>query len=87
MTRIAYLQRVFMSVPFRPARRPAMQTNQQSRSATILAFPAAARRSALILSNKAKFAAELAALKEKHADIDGWYHQAAIEAEATKPHS
>jgi hypothetical protein len=61
-----------------------MQANQQSRSATILTFPTAARRSALILSNKARFAAELAALKGKPADIDGCYHQAAIDAE-TKP--
>ncbi len=62
-----------------------MQHNPQPRSATILAFPTAARRSALILSNKAKFAAELAALKGKQVDIDAWYHQAAIETEAGKP--
>jgi hypothetical protein len=62
-----------------------MQTNQRSRSATILAFPTAARRTALILSNKAKFAAELAALKSPHVVTDGWYHQAAIEDEADKP--
>jgi hypothetical protein len=76
---------VFASVPFDGRRRPAMQTNPQSRSATILAFPTAARRSALILSNKAKFAAELAAMQGKPADIDAWYHQAAIEDEATRP--
>jgi hypothetical protein len=56
-----------------------MQTDQQSRSAVILAFPTAARRSALILGNKAKFAAEIAALPKEHADIDAWYHQAAID--------
>jgi hypothetical protein len=64
-----------------------MQPNPRSPSATILAFPTATRRSALILSNKAKFAAELAALKGKRIDIDGWYHQAAIEDEAKKSHS
>ena len=63
-----------------------MQPNPQPRSAAILAFPMAARRSALILSNKAKFAAELATLKGKRVDTDGWYHQAAIEDEAKTPH-
>jgi hypothetical protein len=64
-----------------------MQTDRQSRSATILAFPTAARRSALILSNKAKFAAELTAMQGKRVDTDAWYHQAAIEDEAKKPHN
>lgn len=58
-----------------------MQTSQQSRSAVILALPTAARRPALNLSNKAKFAAELAALRDDHLDIDAWYHQAAIDGE------
>jgi len=62
-----------------------MQTNPRGRTATILTFPTAARRAALNLGNKAKFAAELAALKGRHVDIDGWYHQAAIEEEANKP--
>ena len=63
-----------------------MQTNQQSRSAVILAFPTAARRSALILSNKAKFAAELTALPKARVDTDAWYHQAAID-DADTPHN
>jgi hypothetical protein len=62
-----------------------MQTSQPSRSAVILTFPTAVRRSALNLSNKAKFAAELAALPKDRADIDAWYHQAAIDDEAGTP--
>jgi len=62
-----------------------MQTNERSRSATILAFPTAARRAALNLSNKARFAAEIAALRGERADIDAWYHQAAIDDEAATP--
>ncbi|MBZ9740476.1 MULTISPECIES: DUF2735 domain-containing protein [unclassified Mesorhizobium] len=50
-------------------------------SATILMFPLAARRPALNLGAKAKFAAELAALRGEHADSDGWYHEAAVEEE------
>lgn len=64
-----------------------MQTNQQGRTATILAFPTAARRAAANLGNKAKFSAELAALKDRTVDIDGWYHQTAIEDETGKPHN
>ncbi|WP_352666990.1 DUF2735 domain-containing protein [Mesorhizobium australicum] len=58
-----------------------MQVTQSRPSAKILMFPLAARRSALNLSAKAKFAAELAALRGEHADFDGWYHEAAVEEE------
>jgi len=50
-------------------------------SAKILMFPLAARKSASNLGAKAKFAAELASLRNTHADFDGWYHEAAIEEE------
>ena len=50
-------------------------------TAKILPFPPAARKSALILGAKAKFAAELASLRNTHADFDGWYHEAAVEEE------
>lgn len=62
-----------------------MQTNPEVRTAAILAFPMAARRTALNLSNKAKFSAELAAMEGRRVDVDGWYHQAAIEDEIGKP--
>ncbi|AGB46553.1 Protein of unknown function (DUF2735) [Mesorhizobium australicum WSM2073] len=58
-----------------------MQVTQSRPSAKILMFPLAARRSALNLGAKAKFAAELAALRGEHADFDGWYHEAAVEEE------
>jgi hypothetical protein len=49
-------------------------------SATILMFPMAARASASNLSEKAKFAAELASLRNITTDFgSGWYHDAAIE--------
>lgn len=48
-------------------------------SAKILMFPLAARKSASNLGAKAKFAAELASLRNTHADFDGWYHEAAVE--------
>jgi hypothetical protein len=49
-------------------------------SAKILMFPVAARTTASNLSGKAKFAAELAALRGVRSDFgDGWYHDAAIE--------
>ncbi|TJX75687.1 MAG: DUF2735 domain-containing protein, partial [Mesorhizobium sp.] len=51
-----------------------MQVTQSRPSAKILMFPLAARRPALNLGAKAKFAAELAALRGEHADFDGWYH-------------
>ncbi|TJV40472.1 MAG: DUF2735 domain-containing protein [Mesorhizobium sp.] len=50
-------------------------------SAKILMFPLAARKSASNLGAKAKFAAELASLRDTHADFDGWYHEAAVEEE------
>lgn len=54
-------------------------------SAKILMFPVAARASALNLSGKAKFTAELASLRNHHTDFgDAWYHEAAIE-EAERP--
>ncbi|WP_084508514.1 DUF2735 domain-containing protein [Mesorhizobium sp. WSM3224] len=58
-----------------------MQVMQPRPSAKILTFPLAARKSALNLGAKAKFAAELAALRGEHADFDGWYHEAAVEDE------
>ena len=49
-------------------------------SAKILMFPVAARASASNLSGKAKFAAELASLRDVRTDFgNGWYHEAAIE--------
>lgn len=59
-----------------------MHVTQSRPSAKILMFPLAARRSALNLGAKAKFAAELAALRDTHADVDGWYHEAAVEEES-----
>ena len=50
-------------------------------SAKILMFPLAGRKSASNLGAKAKFAAEIAALRDEHPDFDGWYHEAAIEEE------
>ncbi|RWD60791.1 MULTISPECIES: DUF2735 domain-containing protein [unclassified Mesorhizobium] len=50
-------------------------------TAKILMFPLAARRAASNLGAKAKFAAELASLRDTHADFDSWYHEAAIEEE------
>ncbi|RWD95138.1 DUF2735 domain-containing protein [Mesorhizobium sp.] len=50
-------------------------------SAKILMFPLAGRVSASNLGAKAKFTAELASLRNTHADFDGWYHEAAIEEE------
>ena len=52
-------------------------------SAKILMFPVAARVSASNLSGKAKFAAELASMREDLTDFGGaWYHEAAIEEAA-----
>ncbi|CAN7736000.1 DUF2735 domain-containing protein [Mesorhizobium sp. LjNodule214] len=49
-------------------------------SAKILMFPVAARAVASNLSGKAKFAAELASLRNDLTDFgSGWYHEAAIE--------
>ncbi|CDX55049.1 conserved hypothetical protein [Mesorhizobium plurifarium] len=58
-----------------------MQVTPSPPSAKILMFPLAARKSASNLGAKAKFAAELAALRGELADFDGWYHEAAIEEE------
>lgn len=58
-----------------------MQVTLSRPSAKILMFPLAARKSALNLGSKAKFAAELAALPGEHVDFDGWYHEAAVEEE------
>ena len=58
-----------------------MQITPSRPSAKILMFPLAARRTASNLGAKAKFAAELAALRDEHPDFDGWYHEAAIEEE------
>ncbi|RUU49885.1 DUF2735 domain-containing protein, partial [Mesorhizobium sp. M2C.T.Ca.TU.009.01.2.1] len=58
-----------------------MQVTPSPPSAKILMFPLAARKSASNLGAKAKFAAELAALRGEHADFDGWYHEAAVEEE------
>jgi hypothetical protein len=49
-------------------------------SAKILMFPVAARASASNLGVKAKFAAELASLRDHHLDFgESWYHEAAIQ--------
>ncbi|MBZ9704085.1 MULTISPECIES: DUF2735 domain-containing protein [unclassified Mesorhizobium] len=56
-------------------------------SAKILMFPLAGRVSASNLGAKAKFAAELASLRNTHADFDGWYHEAAVEEENQQPKS
>ncbi|TGQ64609.1 MAG: DUF2735 domain-containing protein [Mesorhizobium sp.] len=53
-------------------------------TAKILPFPLAARKAALNLGAKAKFAAELASLRNTGVDYDGWYHEAAVEEEQRK---
>lgn len=58
-----------------------MEVTQSRPSAKILMFPLAARKSASNLGAKAKFAAELAALRGEHPDFDGWYHEAAVQEE------
>jgi hypothetical protein len=58
-----------------------VEVTQTRPSAKILMFPLAARASASNLGAKAKFAAELASLRNAHADFDGWYHEAAVEEE------
>lgn len=57
-----------------------MDANTYRRSAQILSFPTDGRRAASNLSAKAKFAAEVRAIR-KLAIIPetGWYHQAAID--------
>ncbi|GLS41669.1 hypothetical protein GCM10010869_72660 [Mesorhizobium tianshanense] len=57
-----------------------MEITSTRQSAKILMFPVAARKSASNLSGKAKFAAELALLRNITTDFgSGWYHDAAIE--------
>ncbi|RRI03800.1 DUF2735 domain-containing protein [Mesorhizobium tamadayense] len=58
-----------------------MEVSPSRPSAKILMFPLAGRISASNLGAKAKFAAELASLRNTQADFDGWYHEAAIEEE------
>lgn len=59
-----------------------MQTTRTNPSAQILAFPTATRAAAVILSRKAKFAADVAAIRSKPlVTTDAWYHQAAVEEE------
>ncbi|MEW9835003.1 DUF2735 domain-containing protein [Mesorhizobium marinum] len=54
-------------------------------SAKILAFPAGGRRTASNLSAKAKFAAEVRAIRKlKIAPETAWYHQDAVD-EASGP--
>jgi hypothetical protein len=64
-----------------------MEISSTRQSATILTFPTAARASASNLGGKAKFAAELASLRNVRTDYgSGWYHEAAI-AEAEQERS
>ena len=58
-----------------------MEITSARPSAKILMFPVAARAPASNLGVRAKFAAELASLRNTQADFDGWYHEAAIEEE------
>jgi hypothetical protein len=81
MHRRTYLEeKVNRQVP-KERRGPAMEIVSARPSAKILMFPMAARMPASNLGAKAKFAAELASLRNTHADFDGWYHEAAIEEE------
>jgi hypothetical protein len=68
-------------------RRSPVEAISSRPTAKILPFPLAARQSALILGAKAKFAAELASLRNVHADFDSWYHEAAVEEENRQPKS
>ncbi|MCP9230210.1 DUF2735 domain-containing protein [Mesorhizobium sp. LMG 17147] len=56
-----------------------MEITSTRQSAKILMFPVAARASASNLSGKAKFAAELASLRNRTDFESAWYHEAAIE--------
>ena len=57
-----------------------MDANAQRPTAQILNFPAGGRRPASNLSAKAKFAAEVRALRKlKIAPETAWYHQEAID--------
>jgi uncharacterized protein DUF2735 len=62
-----------------------MEITSARPSAKILMFPVAARAAASNLGVKAKFAAELASLRDQPLDHGGaWYHEAAI-ADAEQP--
>jgi len=62
-----------------------MDANANRPSAQILTFPAGGRRSASFLSAKAKFAAEVRAIRKlKIAPETAWYHQEAIESGSTR---
>jgi len=62
-----------------------MDRSPDRQSARILTFPARGRAAALELSNKAKFAAEVAWLHSTSiATESSWYHEAAIEEAAPK---
>ena len=62
-----------------------MEITSARPSAKILMFPLAARTTASNLGVKAKFAAELALLRDHPLDYgEAWYHEAAI-AEAGQP--
>lgn len=64
---------------------PTMDAKTNRPSAQILSFPAGGRRAASILSAKAKFAAELRALRKlKIAPETGWYHQEAIDGDGAR---
>lgn len=57
-----------------------MDAKLNGQSAQILTFPSAKRATAVNLSRKARFAAEVAALPLTRTDYgSGWYHDAAIE--------
>lgn len=60
-----------------------MEANAHRPSATILTFPFGGRRAASNLSAKAKFAAEVRAIRDLNVLAEtGWYHQEAIESAA-----
>lgn len=60
-----------------------MDANTPRPSAQIISFPAGGRRPASNLSIKAKFAAEVRAIRKlKIAAETGWYHQDAIDQAA-----
>lgn len=60
-----------------------MEANTRRPSAKILAFPAGGRRSASFLSAKAKFTAEVRAIRELNILAEtAWYHQEAVDSTA-----
>ena len=60
-----------------------MEANTRRPSAKILAFPAGGRSNASFLSAKAKFAAEVRAIRKLDVLAEsGWYHQEAIDSAA-----